>query len=179
MDLTSFAQAVEATWISEWLRSSLKALPIVEAIHVVAIATMFGTILIVDLRLLGFPSTSRPYTRVSGELLKWTWGAFALAVVTGLLLFAPNATTYVRNIPLRWKLLFIGLAGINMLVFQLITIKGVAAWDQGKDAPPPAKAAGALSIGLWTTVIFLGRWIGFTKGYDFSVPEDVQLDFDF
>jgi hypothetical protein len=39
--------------------------------------------------------------------------------------------------------------------------------------------AGALSILLWVSVIFLGRWIGFTKGYDFSIPEDVQLDFEF
>jgi len=40
-----------------------------------------------------------------------------------------------------------------------------------------ARVAGALSITIWTCVIFLGRWIGFTGGYEVPVPED--LDFDF
>jgi hypothetical protein len=38
--------------------------------------------------------------------------------------------------------------------------------------------AGALSILLWVAVIVFGRWIGFTKGYDFTIPEDVQFDFE-
>ena len=69
------------------------------------------------------------------------------------------------------------LAGINMLVFERITLKSVARWDQGVAAPPAARLAAALSIVLWVAVIFFGRWIGFTKGYDFSIPEDVQFDF--
>ena len=65
-----------------------------------------------------------------------------------------------------------------MAIFQLVTARSVAAWDQGVNAPPSsARLAGALSILLWITVIFLGRWIGFTKGYDFTVPEDVQFEF--
>ena len=44
--------------------------------------------------------------------------------------------------------------------------------------PPAARAAGALSIIFWIGVIFLGRWIGFTKGYDFTIPDDVQFDFE-
>lgn len=179
MDLTSFAQAAEATFVADWMRGSLKAMPIVEAIHVMAIATVFGTILIVDLRLLGFPNTSRSFTRTSDELLRWTWGAFGVAVITGVLMFFPNATTYVRNTPFLLKMGALVLAGANMAIFQFLTIRGVGAWDKDVAPPSPARAAGAASILLWVTVIVLGRWIGFTKGYDFSVPEDIQLDFEF
>jgi hypothetical protein len=69
------------------------------------------------------------------------------------------------------------LAGINMLVFELVTAKTAPSWDKGVKPPSAARLAGALSLVLWITVIFLGRWIGFTKGYDFSIPEDVQFDF--
>jgi hypothetical protein len=58
-----------------------------------------------------------------------------------------------------------------------MTAKTVGSWDKGVTPPTPARVAGALSILLWTAVIFLGRWIGFTKGYDFTIPEDVQFDF--
>ena len=69
------------------------------------------------------------------------------------------------------------LAGINMLVFELITAKSAPSWDIDVTPPNAARLAGALSIVLWVAVIVFGRWIGFTKGYDFSIPEDVQFDF--
>ncbi|HEX6999949.1 MAG TPA: DUF6644 family protein [Gammaproteobacteria bacterium] len=177
MDLAAFAERVEASGIGEWMRTSLKAMPVVESFHVMALGLLFGTILIVDLRLLGFPSTRRPFTRVSGELLKLTWAAFVVSVITGSMMFAANATTYYDNTAFRLKLLALLAAGVNMAVFHLWTMRTVSAWD--KDAPPPlsARVAGALSIAIWVTVIVCGRVIGFTKGYDFDVPEDFNFDF--
>jgi len=176
MTIASLIQSIEASAVAEWMRASVKAMPFVEAIHVLAVATVFGTILIVDLRLLGFPNTQRPFTRVSDEMLRLTWGAFLVAVVTGLLMFAPNANTYFGNTAFRFKMLALLGAGVNMAIFQYITFRGVAAWDRG--TPPPAgRLAGVLSILIWVTVIFLGRWIGFTKGYDFEVPDNIDFEF--
>jgi hypothetical protein len=179
MDLTSIVAGIEASALAEWMRNSLKAVPVIEAIHVMAVAVVFGTILIVDLRLVGLPNAQRPVTRIADELLRWTWSAFAVAVVTGLLLFTVNAGTYYDNTAFRWKFAALLAAGINMAVFHHLTYRSVAGWD--KDVRPPfaARSAGALSIVIWTSVIFLGRWVGFTKGYDFDIPQDVELDFDF
>lgn len=174
MDPMSIAQSIEATTLAQWLKTSLKALPVINALHVMALATVFGTIFIVDLRLLGYPGKACAFTRVSGEVLRWTWLAFALAVVTGVLMFTVNATAYVDNTAFQLKMLVILLAGINMAVFQFITIRSVRSWDTDMTAPWAARIAGLLSITLWVTVIFLGRWIGFTKGYDFDVPEEIQ-----
>jgi hypothetical protein len=63
-----------------------------------------------------------------------------------------------------------------MLVFEHVTAKTMPRWDRGP-TPPAAWAAAALSIVLWLAVIVFGRWVGFTKGYDFSIPEDVQFEF--
>jgi hypothetical protein len=178
MAVPEIVQRIEATGIAEWMRLSLKAMPIVESIHVLAAATVFGTIFIVDLRLLGIPGVARPFTRVSGEMLRLTWIAFALAVVTGALMFAPNASTYFVNTPFRFKMLALLAAGLNMIVFQLVTYRGVGAWDE-RMPPRAARLAGVLSILLWVTVIFLGRWIGFTKGYDFDATPPPDMDFEF
>ena len=158
------------------MRTTVRAVPIVEAIHVMAIAVVFGTILVVDLRLLGVRDTKRPYTQVSRELLVWTWAAFVVAAVTGAMMFAANAMTYYQNTPFRLKLLAIAAAGLNMLVFHFVTGRNVDEWDTERTAPAGGRVAGALSILIWTTVIVLGRWFGFTKGYDFSIPEEVDLD---
>jgi hypothetical protein len=179
MDLISIVQNIEASALGEWMRTSVKAMPVVEAIHVMAIAVVFGTIFIVDLRLLGLRDTRRPYSQVSGEMLHWTWAAFVVAVITGAMMFAANATTYFDNSPFRWKMLALLGAGVNMAVFQMITARDAIEWEFTRSAPPAGRVAGALSILLWTSVIFLGRWIGFTKGYDFGIPDDIELDFDF
>jgi hypothetical protein len=179
VDLTGVVELIHQSTLSEWLRGSLKAMPIVEAIHVMATATVFGSILIVDLRLLGYPSTQRAFSRLHAELLRWTWTSFGVAVVTGWLLFMVNSITYYHNTAFRLKLLAMALAGVNMMVFELLTAKSVPRWDKGVPTPTAARVAGALSILLWVTVIVFGRWIGFTKGYDFAIPEDVQLEFSF
>jgi hypothetical protein len=178
MDLHALVQAIQASAPAEWMRTSVKAMPIVEAIHVLAAATVFGTILIVDLRLLGFPNTRRPFTRVSDEMLRLTWTAFCFAVCTGLLMFAANANTYFENTAFRLKMLALLGAGLNMAIFQRITFRTVGAWDKAP-APLAGRLAAATSILIWVTVIFLARWIGFTKGYNFDVPENVELDFKF
>jgi hypothetical protein len=178
MDPASIAQSVEASTVAEWMRTSVKAMPIVESVHVLAAATVFGTIFIVDLRLLGLPNAHRPFTRVSSEMLRLTWAAFLLAVLTGALMFSANAATYLANTAFGLKMLALLGAGVNMAVFQAITSRGVAAWDTGVQAPLAGRVAGVLSIVVWVTVIFLGRWIGFTKGYNFEVPENVDFNFE-
>lgn len=177
MNPPSFILAIESSAAGEWMRTSLLAMPWVNAIHVLCVTLVFGSILVVDLRLLGLLDRARAVTRVAHEMLWLTWAAFAGAVVTGVLFFAANATTYWFNMAFRFKLLAILLAGVNMAVFQLVTYKSVAAWDRNSPTPAAARLAGALSILLWMTVLVLGRVIGFTKGYEVPVPDD--LDFDF
>jgi len=179
VDLPSIVVRIEASGVGEWMRTSLKATPVVESIHVMALAVVFGTILIVDLRLLGFADLQKPYSKVSGELLRFTWIAFVVSAITGALMFAANASTYYVNTAFRLKMLALLLAGVNMAVFQLVTSRTLPAWDVGRTPPPAARLAGALSLLIWTTVIVLGRVIGFTKGYRFEIPEDVEFEFDF
>ncbi|HTC53035.1 MAG TPA: DUF6644 family protein [Steroidobacteraceae bacterium] len=152
----------------QWLQGTALAVsiserwfPFVESVHVITMAMVAGTIFIVDTRLMGLTSRSLAFTYLSQRLLPWTWWAFGCSVLTGTLLFIANATGYYDNAPFRWKMLLMLLAGVNMLYFQLVTFRGVATWDSG-NPPLPARTAGISSILLWSGVIGLGRWIGFT-----------------
>lgn len=173
----SFIEAIEGSALGEWMRGNVLAMPWVNTLHVLCIVMVFGSILLVDLRLLGLVDRGRAVTRISGEVLRITWAAFAGAVITGSIFFAANAGTYWFNTAFRFKMLVIALAGVNMLVFQFITYRGVASWDDDVPAPRAARVAGALSILLWITVIVLGRMIGFTKTFDMSIPESIDFDF--
>jgi hypothetical protein len=179
MDLPSLIQDIQASGPAQWMRTSLAAMPVVEAIHVLAGAIVFGTILIVDLRLLGFPDTRRPVTRVCSEMLWLTWIAFAVSLTAGALMFAANAHTYVGNTAFRLKMLALLGAGVNMALFHGTTFRTVSAWDRNVEVPIAARVAGLTSLLLWICVIFLARWIGFTKGYDFKIPPNTHINFQF
>jgi len=113
---------------------------------------------------------------VAKDIFRWTWIAFALTVTTGLLMFITNARIYYGNAQFRAKMLFIGLSGLNMLIFELTTGRHVRRWDTNKSAPPAGRLAGALSLLLWISVIFLGRWIGFTTTANTTPTQDINLD---
>ena len=60
------------------------------------------------------------------------------------------------------KMFIMLLAGINMLIFEFITVRGVQKWDFKSTPPLPAKLAGAISLSCWVLVVVFGRWTGFT-----------------
>jgi len=179
MDIQSILEALDASGLSKAIRDSLFLFPMLEAVHVMGLALVFGTILAVDLRLLGLAWSDRPVSKVAGEGLKWTWAAFALAVLTGALMFTTNAEVYFHNTPFRLKMLMMALAGLNMVVFHFVTQRSMDRWDQGVAPPAGAKIAAVLSLALWVGVIGAGRWIGFTVTRAADVappPADVNFD---
>jgi hypothetical protein len=162
MTITDIFTAIHDTPIGEAMRESAWMFPTMESIHVVALVLVAGTISIVDLRLLGVSSRNRAVTKLSAEMLPWTWSAFVLAVITGGLLFTSNAVKYSENIPFRIKMVLLACAGINMLIFHFLTWKSISNWDNSTATPAAAKLAGALSLLFWIGVVAAGRWIGFT-----------------
>jgi hypothetical protein len=151
---------IENLPISVAIAESIWLFPILETIHVFALAIVVGSIGMIDVRLLGLASRKRAVSELIDSILPWTWIAFSVTLIVGLLLFCSKATTYYENVPFRIKLICLALAGTNMLTFHLITAKGIASWDRG--VPPlSAKLAGAFSLTLWIAVVTAGRWIGF------------------
>lgn len=178
MDITAFLQSLEASALATRIRDALWLFPLIESTHVVSLALVFGTIAIIDLRLLGVASTQRPFQRMASEILKWTWGAFALTVLTGTLMFITNARVYYDNVFFRTKMLLLLLAGVNILIFELTAGRTIHRWDKDRSAPPVGKAVAALSLAIWIGVICMGRMIGFTTSRAAVAPPPADVNFD-
>lgn len=148
------AMSGESGWV--WL------FPVVETLHVLSLAIVFGSIAMVDLRLLGLTTRDSAVSRLSADILPYTWVAFALAATTGSLMFLSRASTYFYNWAFEFKMLCLMLAGINMLIVNFGAYRAIAQWDLQLPPPAGARAAGAVSLLLWTCVVIFGRWIGFS-----------------
>src|SRR5205809_822365 len=130
MSVAEFLASLQASGLASRIRDSLYLFPLIESSHVIGLTMVFGTIAIIDLRLLGIASTRRPFTRIASDILKWTWTAFALTVTTGLLMFITNAGIYYNNFYFRTKMALLLLSGINMLMFELTAGRSVHRWDK-------------------------------------------------
>ena len=158
-DLISY---LENSRLADDIRENDLLFPFIESVHVLAICLVVGSILAVDLRLLGLASIRRSVSRVTNGILPLTWCAFVVAVASGGLLFISNATKYLGNGFFIAKLFLIGAAGLNMAIFHAISAKDLPRWENETRLPLPARLAGGLSILLWVAVVACGRWVGFT-----------------
>ena len=134
--------------------------PFLESIHVLAIGLVVGSILMVDLRLLGVAGLSYAASRMIRELIPWTWGAFGVAAVTGSGMFLTRASVYIENPAFQTKLVLLLLAFANMALFHFRTFRDAEDWDAAATTPVAARLAGAASLLLWAGVVLAGRWIG-------------------
>jgi hypothetical protein len=138
-----------ASALGRAMRGSLWLYPAANAAHVLAAATVFGMILATDLRALGL-GRALPADALLRFTLPWVWGAFALSVTTGALLFAADPVAIAANPFFRTKLVLLLLAGANALAFHL-------AHRRGARIGPIA----AVSIALWLAVLICGRAIAY------------------
>jgi len=160
MTLLDLMHALESQPFAVAIAESGWLFPIFETIHVLALTLVVGSVAMMDLRLLGLGNKGRPISELVSSMLPWAWTAFAVAATCGVLLFSSKASTYYDNVPFRIKVICLGLAAVNMLVFHFITGRKMADWDHG--APPTrARVAGLISLTLWIAIVATGRWIGF------------------
>ncbi len=150
------------TPIATAIRENGSLFPWIESTHVLAITLVVGSISIVDLRLIGLVWKGRAVSKLLSEVLPLTWVAFIVAAITGGLLFSSNAVKYSNNHFFQAKMALLVIAFLNMVVFHLITSRGIESWDESPRVPLGVRAAGGVSLVMWLAIIACGRWIGFT-----------------
>ena len=147
------------------IRASAGLVLAIRYLHFLAIMFVVVSISKVDLRLMGIADKRTPVTELLAEILPWTWRSFAIAAVTGILMFVSKAPSFYSNESFRLKILFIGLAGVNTAVFHAFTYRSVASWDDGVPTPFAAKLAGTLSLTFWIAAAVFGVRIVYTVGH--------------
>jgi len=130
--------ALEASALGQAIRDWL---PVVKAVHLSGVALLLGSILVVDLRLLGvWPEKS--VKQLTGKLLPWTAASFLVIVPSGLAMFVGYASDLVASPVFALKMGLILCAGVNAALFHTGAV--------------PAGAAGAVSLALGASVVTCG-----------------------
>jgi hypothetical protein len=155
--LLPFFQWCQDSSLGVAIRESLWLFPIIEAVHLLALALIGGAVLVVDLRLAGLALNDEPVSTVASDAEPWLIGSLAMMIVTGILLFTSEALKCYYSPPFWLKMMFLALA----IAFTFTLRRRVAATDGAGFLPGRARAVAIVSILLWSGVGLMGRGIGF------------------
>jgi len=158
MSLLPFFQWCEASALGEAVRTSTWAFAVIESFHLLALAVIGGAVLIVDLRLLGFGLKDQSVADVARDAHPWMVGSLLVMLVTGVGLFASEATKCYYSTPFFVKMTSLLLA----MVFAFTIRRKVTLADDGRIEPTWNRLVALVSLLLWFGVSAGGRWIGFS-----------------
>jgi uncharacterized membrane protein len=126
-----------------------------ETFHFIGLSLLFGVVLMVNLRMLGMIRTV-PFAAMH-RLLPWGMLGLVINTITGMLFFIAKPEQYTYNLAFHWKVVFLLLAGGNLLF--LTVFDDAWAFEEGDEPALPVKLVAACSIFLWVGVIFFGRML--------------------
>jgi hypothetical protein len=133
---------------------------LVSVVHYLTIFFVVGTILLMDLRILGVAARNQPLSSFVQQLQPWTWIGLSLSLVSGFLLFTTEAGDFAAATPFRVKMLIILLA----VAFSLAVEWNVPGWHRSAVIPMTAKLLAVISIVLWLGAVLVGVEIAALTG---------------
>jgi hypothetical protein len=148
----------EASWIGEGIRDSTWLFPVIESVHLLGLAVIGGSVLVVNLSLLGVGLGSRSVAQLWHDARPWFVGSLLVMLSSGALMFTSEAVKLYYHEAFWVKMS----ALLASLVFTATVQRRTALGDPGHVSTLRRRAVGSVSLLLWFLVGAGGRWIGFS-----------------
>jgi hypothetical protein len=161
--LGPFCERLAATPLSQAIQTTDWVIPAVQTIHIVAVAAVIISILMVDLRLMGFAARHQPIGAVAHRYLPTVWYALPVLLATGATLIIAEPSRSLQNPVFMLKMGLLVLATGITLLCQLPLHGDPGYWDSSNSRRRRVKLIGFMSLPLWIAILFAGRWIAYVQ----------------
>jgi hypothetical protein len=161
--LDSFCDQLSATPFSQAIQTTDWIIPAVQTVHIIAVATVITSIVLVDLRLMGFAARKQSIAAVANRYLPPVWYALPVLLATGATLIIAEPSRALQNPIFMLKMGLLLLAVGVTLVCQLPLRKDAGYWDESESRRRKVRLIGFLSLPLWIAILFAGRWIAYVQ----------------
>jgi uncharacterized membrane protein len=162
-EIAKFCDWLSNTPASLLIQSVDWIIPLVQSVHIMAVTIVVGSVLMVDMKLLGVVGRGAPISASTRRFLPWIWVALVVLLITGTILTVAEPRRELINNVFRLKMALIVLACAVTGGFQLAVSRNAQAWG---DAPSKRWSARLLAIGtlaIWLGIIMCGRWIAYVE----------------
>jgi hypothetical protein len=158
-----FAKWLGATSLSHGIQTAGWVIPALQTIHILAIATLFFSAVILDLRLWNVLQRDAALGEIARRFLPVIWPTVLVLLITGSLLIIGEPRRSLLNTTFYLKMTLLVFALVLTAVLQWTLSAAPEFWERGRGRRIAARFAATLSILLWCGIIFAGRWIAYTQ----------------
>jgi uncharacterized protein DUF6644 len=154
--LLPFFEWCEASFIGQVIRQSLWLFPVIEAVHLLALTVIGGSLLILDLRMLGI-GLRQPVNEIAREARPFLVWSLAVMIATGIALFLSESVKCYYS-----QAFWVKITTLPFALIYTFAVRQPIAKRATADATMRTRLVALISLALWFTVAAAGRWIGFS-----------------
>ncbi len=152
---------IQKQWLSKVIDQNFWVIPSIQTIHILAIAATFGSVLMVNLRILQLAGDGRTMEQTVDRYLPWIWWGLLVLLLTGIGMTIGEPVRELTN-PVFWmKMILVIVAALVSLWFQGSVRRNAARWTLTTEGRALVRSGAGAVIGLWCLIMFLGRWIAY------------------
>jgi hypothetical protein len=156
--LHNLSEWIYGTPLSSAIRDYFWIVPVVQSIHICAIAVVVGCALVTELRIVGIVAPEESLSVVAQRYLPWMWRALAVLLATGLVMIIGEPERTLSNVPFWIKMALVVTSVLASLALRKPLLRPRS--ESGKE---PARSLAWILLALWVVVIFCGRWIAYSN----------------
>jgi uncharacterized membrane protein SirB2 len=155
------ALAIQTWPLSHVIDENFWVIPTIQTIHILAIAAVFGSVVMVNLRIFQLAGRSRTMSQTVRRYLPWIWWGLLVLLISGIGMIFSDAVRNLTNPVFFAKMILIIVAASVSLWFQGSVRRNVARWELTHEGRTLIRVGAGAVIVLWCLIMFCGRWIAY------------------
>jgi len=161
--LSELSKWLAATPLSHIIQTSSWIIPTIQIIHILGVAVLFSSAVLVDLRIWRLLERDIPLAQIARRFLPPIWPVLLILLVTGSLLIVGEPRRSLLNSTFYLKMALLAVAIMLTAGLQRSISSSPNSWDKDRGRRLAARFAATASIAVWCGILFAGRWIAYTQ----------------
>jgi len=161
--LSEFSKWLAATSLSHIIQTTKWVIPALQTVHILSVAVVFSSAILVDLRLWRLLNRDVPLPEVARRFLPTIWPVLLVLLITGSLLIIGEPKRSLLNSAFYLKMALLAVAIVLTAWLQWSLSSSPNFWDKNRGRRMAGQLTATLSILVWCGILFAGRWIAYTQ----------------
>jgi hypothetical protein len=161
--VSEFSKWLAATALSHSIQEAGWIIPALQTIHILSVAVVFSSAILVDLRIWWLLGRDEPLPDVARRFLPAIWPVLCILLLTGSLLIIGEPRRSLLNSTFYLKMALLAVAILLTAVLQRSISSSPDFWDRDRTRRIAGQFAATVSILVWCSILFAGRWIAYTQ----------------
>jgi len=157
--MRDFAAWLASTSLSNTVAGTLWVIPLVQSIHIVALAVAFISLFVIVLRIWGWAGRDQSLSATTDRFTPWIWGSFVVLALTGIVMVIGEPARELISFSFWAKMALLAIGLLAVLGFQQHLKRHRVQWEETLVALPTTRLLAGLTLLVWIGVIFMGRLI--------------------